>query len=499
MTFRMVHILTVLLLGACISIAPMTCQWIGIEACIVGFGGIGALLLVWIVFRSSVLTLLLIFTAATTQAVFALIGLPRMVPTLFAEVCILLLLLKMLYVKLVLKPMPLKFIGFFPVTGLFIVMIFSFFLNSAEPLPAVFCIRQTFIFILFFVAIQNIDLSKKQTTRVNQYIVFLILIQLPAALVKLIVIGQDESWVGTISHQAGSLSTTFPLFVISFLLALFFFKRRLKYVALIGGFFLFGIIGEKRALAFYLPVLIAFSLYLYGKRHNYRLTVISGRQLVYAMVFGVIGLACFVGAVKMIPSLNPEGTYGGSFDVNYIIKNRIIGYNFRDDVAESGFNAQSTMGRVTITKIALTRLREAGVLNSLFGFGPGTMIRSSHLGRSKKTPYDLFGIYGHYTGFVVYVLQAGLLGVLCLSYLFIKLFMRAYKTYRLTSDIDMKIFSLGFMGAVLIFFIDFFTYSQTTFNQQALIPLFFYAATLIIKQQPVVWTFQDNQRLSEVL
>jgi len=122
-----------------------------------------------------------------------------------------------------------------------------------------------------------------------------------------------------------------------------------------------------------------------------------------------------------------------------------------------------------------------GFVNLLFGYGPGTMIRSPHLGRSKETPYEKFGIYGTYTGFVVYVLQIGFLGVACLSAFMIQIVRTVCGQINSHSTPATRMMTTGFLGAVLLFFIDFFTYSQTMYYQHAIFPLFLYLATLLIR------------------
>ena len=210
-------------------------------------------------------------SAAFSRVIFHLVGLPRAVPTLFTELCVLILLAKALCLQLLVYRRPLRAVGFFPMLGLLALALLSYIYNQSETLPAIFFVRQIFVFYLFFVAMLNLNLSEETIFKINKFIVVLFLIQLPAAAIKFMVIGQDEGrGIGTVSWQAGQFSTTLPLFAISFLLSFYFFRKEKKYLLLIAGFILFGIVGQKRALALLIPLVSEVVWHLYGKREILR-------------------------------------------------------------------------------------------------------------------------------------------------------------------------------------------------------------------------------------
>ena len=189
------------------------------------------------ILKSDTLALGLIFTTAFTRVIFHLVGLPRMVPVLFTEICVILLLAKALYLRLLVQKKPLQAAGFFPMLGILVVAILSYVYNQADMLPLIFFLRKTFIFYLFFIAVLNLDLSESTIKNINKYIILLFFIQIPASIVKLILIGQEEGrGIGTVSWQAGTLSTTLPLFAIAFLCAFYFFRRKARYLVLIFFF-----------------------------------------------------------------------------------------------------------------------------------------------------------------------------------------------------------------------------------------------------------------------
>jgi hypothetical protein len=457
-----------------------------------------------LIFRSNSAALLLIFGFAFSQNLFHLFDFPRAIPTLTTDACVLLFCCKAAVLKWCDGFRHMALFGKNSIIGLIAVAAASFFLNDESLAAALLWCRQTFMFILFFFALQNLDLSEETVRRLNRFIVFLFLIQLPAGLLKYLLIGQDEVWIGTVSKLNGSLSAILPMFAVSFLFAMFLNERGIKYLVLIVCFFLFGIIGEKRAIGFFILLILVFetAVFLWA-RFKSRHTVLSSRDIIIGAACILMGIGFVLLAGNIIASYDPKGRAHGPFDLKFIFWERVIHYNFRNmeiennpeaeghrtftlknrDGVEQIFKHGSTMGRGRITLEAIRYIISRHPVHWLFGFGPGSMNRSPRLDRSKQTPYEEFGIFGSYTGFIVYVLQIGFLGVFCLFFFFVKIVAAVYHRYRLTSDCDYRIKALGFLGINFSFFIDFFFYSQTTINQQMLMPVYFYASTLLLKDR----------------
>lgn len=412
-------------------------------------------------------------------------GLPRMVPSLFTELCVLLLLAKGIYIRLFILQKPIKIPGFYPMLGLFIVSLFSYLINMPNILPAIFFLRKTFIYYFFFVALSNLDLDEETITKINKYVPFLFLMQIPAAAIKYLCVGIDEYWIGTISWQAGQLSTTFPLFVIGFLLAFYLFTKEKKYILLIMAFIFFGLAGQKRALAILLPVVFFLGWYLYGKRTILKMPLsIKFSRIKTIFLILIISLSGIFFSSKFLQS----EMYSGKADIRKIIE-YIKWYNTRDQIALYGdYNPDHTMGRITITKKALNRIKNGGLIRMLIGFGPGEMILSPHLGRSQWTAYEAFGIHGALTGFVTLVLQTGFLGVAFLTYFLLSLFRYVYNLYQKSMNTNFKILALGFLLATFVFVMDFYIYSESTLFFGILTPIYYYIATLLVQEK-----FHDSQ------
>jgi len=201
----------------------------------------------------------------------------------------------------------------------------------------------------------------------------------------------------------------------------------------------------------------------------------------------LIVIISWVGVILSSRLLKSE-MYGNRLDIGRVVE-YIKWYNTRNLIALYGDkNPDYTMGRYTITAIALNRLKQGGLVRELIGFGPGSMILSPHLGRSRRTAYETFGIYGGFTGFVIFVLQTGFLGVISITYFFLSLFRRVYSLYQKSSNSKFKMTALGFLIATFTILLDFFVYSDSIIFLGVLSPIYFYVATMVLKED-----FENSQ------
>ena len=431
-----------------------------------------------LILKSNTFAIGIILTTAFTRVLFHFAGMPRLVPVLITEFCVLLLLAKALYLRLFVRMMPLRVVGFYPMAGILGITLISFVLNASEMLPAVFFVRQIFVFYLFFIALLNLDLSQKTVMRINRYIIFLFLIQLPAAATKYLVMGQDELWSGTVSWQAGQFSTTLPLFAIAFLLSFYLFRRKKVYILLVVAFVFFGLAGQKRAVPILLPSLALLLWFLYWRgapRERKRIFGISKLKTL-ALMLTVAFVALFSYA-----SISRDEMYMHGLDLGKLYE-YTVWYNTRDEIAMYGTDDDDlAMGRITITRISLDRLKRGGLVRQMVGFGPGAMISSPHLGR-EDIAFRRFGIRGALTGFVIFMLQSGMVGVILLTFFFLRIFAKAYRVYKGSDDTDFRMVALGLMGATYVFLLDFFIYSPSSLFFGVLTPVYFYIATIVLNR-----------------
>ena len=437
---------------------------------------IALLFLISVISKSNTIALLLILTPAFSQGIFSLMGIPTIVPRMCMELTILLLLGKSLYLQGIIKKAPIRAFGFLPMLGLFVVSLFSVYINEEPIFPFLLFCRHIFIFYLLLVALLNLNISESTIKKINKYIVLLFLIQIPAAITKFVIIGQDEgAGVGTVSMQGGELSTILPLVAIAFLFAFCLFKSKKKYIVFIIGFMIFGLIGEKRALMFYIPLLLFLVYYLYTKqRRAKRIFSIRKAQMKYIFLILVISFLGLYSASKLIVTLNAENEIGGSFDPKFLA-NKVITYNTW--VLDNG----KVFGRYAATIYTYRCLEKGGPINLLLGLGTGNMVESSLIKGRQRVAFNRFGIRAGLTGFVWFAFQVGLLGTIFLCYLYLKLFKKVYMIYRGSSDPYFKSVALGFLGATFVLFLDFFTYSKTSMSSGVLTPVYFYIAAIILR------------------
>lgn len=414
---------------------------------------------------------------AFSQGIFSFYGVPTIVPRTIMELFIVLLFMKSFCEKSINKSSFIVF-GLLPMTGLFFVAFLSFYMSSEPVLAFILFCRHVFVFYLFFLALLNLNLPQITISKFNYYLVFLFLIQIPANLIKFFTIGQEEGLgIGTMSMQAGSLTAMFTLFAIAFCLAFYLFKKQKKYIIAIIGFFVFSLIGEKRAVAFYLPVLMLMMYYLYAKHLNCKRKLFNYRFYVNLLLIIIISVSGIYTASRLILSLNPQRVIGGVFDIKYI-GDKIIWYNIR--TTETG----AQLGRFGATVHSLQFLKKAGPIKVLFGAGAGSLVTSQILPERTKKMTDItsnFSIEAGVTGFVWFFLQSGVLGVMFLLSFYFAIFKKAYKAYKYSSDESYRAIALGFLGVNIVFFLDFFTYSKTFLTSGVLTPVYFYIAFVLFK------------------
>lgn len=431
--------------------------------------------------------IVLILTFAFTRGIFGIAGIPTIIPKSIMEFLIVMLFAKALYLRHKSGGKKVRIIGCLPMAFLFCICVLSYVLIEQPWLKFLFFMRNIFVYYLLFVALLHLNLSENDVKAVNKFLVFLFLIQLPAGTAKYVYYGLYEGGIiGTICMHGGNYSTTLPLFAMAFLFSFYLFRRKNIYLVLIFAFFLFGLGGRKRALAFYIPLLLFFLLYLYtaaGFIDNARRIrwMPVARKLTLVIIVSCVGIYV---AGRALYSLNPDARTGGSFDPAFMI-NTAIDYLTME--TEEGY----TFGRINTTSESLKALRNAGPLTMLLGFGPGLLTESSLTGtKMVDVTVMRFGISRGQTGLVWLVLQIGIPGVILLLTLYFQLFRTTLLIFRETADSYWKAILLGFLGATFVFVLDFLTYSQSTMFWGVLTPAYFYIAAICFKR----YTFQADSQ-----
>ena len=267
---------------------------------------------------------------------------------------------------------------FFP----YILFLFSLFVvgsiivNLSNPVSAVLCLRLMFRYVVMFIALINLDLHEPDVRKVNKLIVFLVLIQLPVATIKLFFYGQGEMAVGTYAGlHGGTLSTVLPLAVIPFAIGYYLHYRRSNiYFFIAFAFVGYSVIGGKRAFIFFLPPVFLYLFLAFGRR---LIRQLGTREWLLGsmLILGAVGVA-----TQYVDTLNPDkvGAWlGGGGKKGY---GAVLEYAYRYNTLQSSEGV--SQGRISTTLEIFNSVNEAGVVGWAFGFGPGSFLKSRFVGGS---------------------------------------------------------------------------------------------------------------------
>ncbi len=296
---------------------------------------------------------------------------------------------------------------------------------------------QIFAPIIVFLIVMSLSKSLN-VTRMEDFFLVFVFIQILAALVKLAVIGQSEGGgIGTLSVQAGSVSTFLVFFIC--LIAMrrgAMGNRRLAYF-LIFGALLFSIINEKRL---GLLVVTAMSLMVITWRDHRSLAsfgfnLLRVRNAMRLVLAGLFAAGLLALGARFVPSL----TEGFSL---LTLAPRIMAYLMQTT------GDGTPLGRLAGLLHIFGRL---GVENGwMIGLGPMEFMSSNLTSASAEE--STFRA----TGFSIVVARTGMAGLAIYSLFFLSLW-------------RMSIFTMPVRLFVIYVFFDFLVYSDTLFVSHGVI------------------------------
>lgn len=267
-----------------------------------------------------------------------------------------------------------------------------------------------YLYLIVIINENNLKLLKL----IKKLILFLFFLQIPASIIKYILVGQSEEYIGTISVREGSLSTIIPMIAISYLFSQYLYRRNKINILFIVLFVLFGLIGGKRAIVFFVPSLIIFQYLVHNlfMKINFKYTL---RNAVFALIIG--SLLVYI-MVRLNPSLTPEDKIGGSFDINYVLE-YTEKYTAMDNPLSSG-KSKYKLRRIEGFLYFANYLYSQKPITFLFGEGAGKLITG---GKNESRPmvYYYNVRYGGRMGLIYLYLQIGLVGSILFLIMIIKM------------------------------------------------------------------------------
>ena len=360
----------------------------------------------------------------------------------------------------------------------FLFIIISFLLTDVTSLHLTLFLRKFFIYIIFLYALINIKFEEEEKKNLLKLLMILFTIQIPAAFIKLIILGRTaEEIIGTISVEEGSLATVMPLFGISYAISLYLNENRLKYIVLVLLFMSIGLISNKLGILFYIFILFISLTLLYAKKksNSFLFNMSFFKNISKVVLYLLIIFALFV---SLNPRANPEHKVGGSINIDYLIK-FTQEYN---SLKLKGSKVQGD-GRGDAPLLAFKRLENGGLMNILIGYGPGDIVKSAYL-PYKNPLLEKYNIgYGGRLGMVWMMMQLGLIGTMIFVIFQISLFVKVYKKYSEVTKEEDVIKILSMLGIIIVFFIDFFTYSSKLLYSSGITITYYFLIYYVITYQ----------------
>jgi len=346
-----------------------------------------------------------------------------------------------------------------------IVSIISGIINKISFLQMFGFLAYTISSYFYAVSIIN-EKDSKIIQHVKMLVIILFIIQIPAAIIKLIIVGQSEKdLIGTVSWGAGVNSSLIPLFVITILFSFYLYNKNKSYIFFVAGFILFGITGNKRVIVYYIPLMVFITYFIYLFVFQKRRTFQDFKLLIFLITFS---LMVFVIVVKTNPTLNPEHSRWGSFDLEYVL-------NYSDQYTTTHNYSKYEMRRKDALIYFWEMILSAKPQRLLLGDGAGKLVQSDYV-PGQESMGALYGVrYGGQMAAVWLVLQVGLLGTIIYFVWFLR-FVVIVNHFRKNEPLYLAFFSL-----TVLFLIDSITYSYAFLRFDYLKGVYFLLFALIFR------------------
>jgi hypothetical protein len=335
--------------------------------------------------------------------------------------------------------------------------IVSVIVNGYSFLGLFVSLRQLLKFGLMYVLIINLRPDEAFFKGIIKVLIGLFAIQVPTALIKMMIYGQGEWAIGTYAVFGGGLSTILPLFVISVSLGFYFYDRpRLWYLGFLIYFQLFYFACPKRAYPMFAMVLFPFLILKTGKR-------VLKKLLALAPLLAV--------ALVIILYINPD--LKAFLDSPKSVVDWATSYTYQK-------NDEITSGRVAVAELVYQKLKEKPV-RFLLGFGPGSMTEG--FDERKGLLREELPIYYGWTEFTTMSLEYGFVGIGIFLWMLIMIYRKNHLYFKRMVDPYWKAMAFGYKGIWLSCLLAFFYGPVFRLDISAFLFWFLLAAITLMAQQ----------------
>lgn len=306
-------------------------------------------------------------------------------------------------------------------------------------------------FCLLFLGL-NISTDDDRLKKIMKLILFLFLFQVIASAIKYVKYGAIEPLVGSIQSLSGSANTILVLIMISFFISFYLIYKDKRYIYGLLLPVLIGISTEKRAIWFYIPLLIItikFILNYYDKNLM--------RSLKQLIPISILLLAIVYVGIRLSPTLNPDNKIWGEFNLEYVIE-YTDEYNYQ--ISEEGVPTQRFSGIIGTYE----EMGKWNVQSILFGQGPGFVDDWVKNEKGFK-----WGFWGRETSLSMFLISFGALGIIALYWYLFGFFKYVRKSYYIGNKFD-KAIALMVSGFYVIYIFDLF-YSRSAIENHIMSPV----------------------------
>lgn len=360
-----------------------------------------------------------------------------------------------------------------PFLAYLIVALISGFATSGSILYTIIAANYLLIGLLLYIWAIYFHVNSKNIERIKAVLYIITFAQFLFSIIKFFTYGIDEKYlIGTMSHSAGQLGFLFPAVIVPIIVFLSKKKNYFSTYMLIGAMFIFGIINEKRAIVYLLPLIVIASLLINQE--------FSKSILRRAFVGLMLTVPASLIGIYAIPSLNIENQYGGEISAehafNYALDYLTMDYgdSLQGEYDKASSNTGIQVGRITLWASIYDWIRSTDGWTLLFGIGFGSVTPSMWLHDTGDLLFSTIKTRGAISGAGVSIIETGLIGFSLVTYFFIHIFIRIISAHKNSRTRRIKIWFSTLFIIHTIFCFDFFLYS-TVLLRVLPMPLIFFS------------------------